>query len=176
MDPMTQETNNSSVQVKIFDQAYSLCGSDPDYILKLAEYVDSKMRDVAAGETDAADKFSLATLAALNIADEYHRLKTKLEGLEGEERGTSGEEETTEEPDFSGSLVEEVGQAPKPQFTEEDRQRTRETRQRHHTRRRYEKQLLAIANGELVPTREQHKALIAFGRTRRWNRRSPSKS
>jgi len=31
-----KDVSNSSVRVEIFDQAYNLRGSDPDYILKLA--------------------------------------------------------------------------------------------------------------------------------------------
>ena len=38
---------NSSVRVEIFDQPYNLRGSDPEYVMKLAEYVDGKMRAVA---------------------------------------------------------------------------------------------------------------------------------
>ena len=68
-----------SVRVEIFDQAYNLRGSDPDYILKLAEYVDSKMRAVAEA-TNTIDTARLAVLAALNIADEYHLLRKKLDG------------------------------------------------------------------------------------------------
>ena len=44
------------------------------YIIKLAEYVDSKMRAVAE-QTHTVDTARLAVLAALNIADEYHLLK-----------------------------------------------------------------------------------------------------
>jgi cell division protein ZapA len=68
------DTQNTSVRVEIFDQAYNLRGSDPEYILKLAEYVDSKMRAVAEA-TNTIDTVRLAVLAALNIADEYHLLK-----------------------------------------------------------------------------------------------------
>jgi cell division protein ZapA len=70
---------NNSVRVEIFDQAYNLRGSDAEYILKLAEYVDSKMRAVAE-QTHTVDTVRLAVLAALNIADEYHLLKRKNEG------------------------------------------------------------------------------------------------
>jgi cell division protein ZapA len=66
------------VRVEIFDQAYNLRGSDPQYILKLAEYVDSKMRAVAEA-TNTIDTVRLAVLAALNIADEYHLLKKKID-------------------------------------------------------------------------------------------------
>jgi cell division protein ZapA len=73
-----KDAQNSSVRVEIFDQAYNLRGSDPEYILKLAEYVDSKMRAVAEA-TNTIDTVRLAVLAALNIADEYHLLKKKQE-------------------------------------------------------------------------------------------------
>jgi len=72
--PPVKDTANNSVRVEIFDQAYNLRGSDPDYILKLAEYVDAKMRAVAE-QTHTVDTVRLAVLAALNIADEYHLLK-----------------------------------------------------------------------------------------------------
>ena len=69
---------NGSVRVEIFDQVYNLRGSDADYILKLAEYVDGKMRAVSE-QTATVDSVRLAVLAALNIADEYHLLKRQLE-------------------------------------------------------------------------------------------------
>ena len=77
-DSTLKDAQNGSVRVEIFDQAYSLRGSDPEYILKLAEYVDSKMRAVAEA-TNTIDTVRLAVLAALNIADEYHLLKRKQE-------------------------------------------------------------------------------------------------
>ena len=70
---------NGSVRVDIFDQGYNLKGSDPEYITRLAEYVDTKMRLVAS-QTSTIDSLRLAVLAALNIADEYHMLKSKLDG------------------------------------------------------------------------------------------------
>jgi len=78
--PATREVNTGggSVRVEIFDQVYNLRGSDADYILKLAEYVDGKMRAVSE-QTATVDSVRLAVLAALNIADEYHLLKRRLE-------------------------------------------------------------------------------------------------
>jgi cell division protein ZapA len=70
--------SGSSVRVEIFDQVYNLRGSDADYILKLAEYVDAKMRAVSE-QTATVDSVRLAVLAALNIADEYHLLKRGVE-------------------------------------------------------------------------------------------------
>lgn len=69
---------NGSVRVEIFDQVYNLRGSDAEYIAKLAEYVDGKMRAVSE-QTSTVDSVRLAVLAALNIADEYHLLKKKVE-------------------------------------------------------------------------------------------------
>jgi len=74
-----KNVTTNSVRVEIFDQAYNLRGSDPDYIMKLAEYVDAKMRAVSE-QTHTVDTARLAVLAALNIADEYHLLKRKQEG------------------------------------------------------------------------------------------------
>ncbi len=69
---------NGSVRVEIFDQVYNLRGSDADYIVKLAEYVDGKMRAVSE-QTSTVDSVRLAVLAALNIADEYHLLRRRME-------------------------------------------------------------------------------------------------
>jgi cell division protein ZapA len=77
-DQSIRDPQNASVRVEIFDQAYNLRGSDPEYVLKLAEYVDSKMRAVASA-TNTIDTVRLAVLAALNIADEYHLLKKNQE-------------------------------------------------------------------------------------------------
>jgi cell division protein ZapA len=74
-----KDVNNTSVRVEIFDQAYNLRGSDPEYILRLAEYVDAKMRAVAE-QTNTIDTVRLAVLAALNIADEYHLLRKRNDG------------------------------------------------------------------------------------------------
>jgi cell division protein ZapA len=77
--PQPKDAAATPVRVEIFDQPYNLRGSDPDYIVKLAEYVDSKMRAVSE-QTHTVDTARLAVLAALNIADEYHLLKRRLEG------------------------------------------------------------------------------------------------
>ncbi len=77
--PAVSNANDTSVRVEIFDQAYNLRGSDANYIMKLAEYVDAKMRAVAK-QTQTVDTVRLAVLAALNIADEYHLLKRNQEG------------------------------------------------------------------------------------------------
>ncbi len=81
--PVSQPNSNGSVRVNIYDQIYNLRGSDAEYITKLAEFVDLKMRSVAE-QTKTVDSLRLAVLAALNIADEYHLLKKKYDSIAGD--------------------------------------------------------------------------------------------
>ena len=62
-----------SVSVEIFGQRYPIRAAlDPEYIRRLATYVDGKIR--AAGDSaPSGDPVRLAVLAALNIADELFR-------------------------------------------------------------------------------------------------------
>ena len=75
---MAQSNGNGSVRVEIYDQTYQLRGSDAEYIAKLADYVDTKMRLVAQ-QASTVDSLRVAVLAALNIADEYLILKSKYD-------------------------------------------------------------------------------------------------
>ena len=74
---------NGSVRVEIFDQSYNLRGSDPEYLQRLAVYVDARMRQIAE-QTATIDSLRLAVLAALNLADEVHILKRKHEAVTSE--------------------------------------------------------------------------------------------
>ena len=86
----TQSTAAPPIRVEIYDQVYNLRGVDAEYILKLAQFVDGKMRSVAE-QTSTVDSLRLAVLAALNIADEYHILKKKYELLAGEYNRRAGQ-------------------------------------------------------------------------------------
>ena len=67
------------IRVEIYDQEYHMRGDlDHDYIQKLAEFLDTKMRSIAA-RTRTVDSLRVAILAAMNIADEYHQLKAQHE-------------------------------------------------------------------------------------------------
>ena len=69
------ESNEQSIRVEIYNQNYSIrSDGDNDYILRLAEYVDSKMREISSG-TLTVDSLKVAILAALHIADEFHQVK-----------------------------------------------------------------------------------------------------
>ena len=77
------------VKVEIYDQSYNLRGTDAEYIYKLAQYVDEKMRSVAE-KTSTIDSLRLAVLAALNIADEFHLLRKKYDTLAADYRQRTG--------------------------------------------------------------------------------------
>jgi cell division protein ZapA len=80
---LAQSNGNGSVRVEIYDQTYQLRGTDPEYIGKLADYVDNKMR-VISQQASTVDSLRVAVLAALNIADEYLILKAKYDAVAGE--------------------------------------------------------------------------------------------
>ena len=87
---VTQPTAAPPVRVEIYDQVYNLRGVDAEYIMKLAEFVDGKMRTVGE-QTSTIDSLRLAVLAALNIADEYQILKKKYDLLAGEFNRRAGQ-------------------------------------------------------------------------------------
>lgn len=68
-----------SIRVEIYNQTYNIrSDGDNEYIMRLAEYVDGKMREISSG-TLTVDSLKVAILAALHIADEYHQLKNQQE-------------------------------------------------------------------------------------------------
>jgi len=72
-----------STSVEIFGQSYNVRGEgDPDYLTELAQFVDSRMREVAA-QVATVDPVKIAILAALNIADEFSRYRRERESAEG---------------------------------------------------------------------------------------------
>ncbi len=71
------------VKVEIYDQSYHIGGElDEAYVVELARYVDTKMREVAEA-TKTVDSLRVAVLAALAIADELQSLRREQEELEG---------------------------------------------------------------------------------------------
>jgi cell division protein ZapA len=61
------------IPVQIFGQRYPIRSAlDPQYIQRLAAYVDERMR-AANEQSPTGDSLRLAVLAALNIADEAFR-------------------------------------------------------------------------------------------------------
>jgi cell division protein ZapA len=98
---LASQTTAAPIRVEIYDQAYNLRGVDAEYILKLADFVDRKMRNVAE-QTSTVDSLRVAVLAALNIADEYQVLKKKYDLLASQFRERTGA--------LSGALDEVLGE------------------------------------------------------------------
>ncbi len=74
---------SSTEKVEIFGQEYKIKGAgDPEYIHKIAGYVDSKMREIAHS-SGIMSQSRIAILAALNIADELHQERDEREKAKG---------------------------------------------------------------------------------------------
>jgi cell division protein ZapA len=77
------DATSRSINVEIFGQSYSVRGDgDPDYLMELARFVDTRMREVAA-QVATVDPMKIAILAALNIADEFSRYRKQREDAAG---------------------------------------------------------------------------------------------
>ena len=72
---MDSTTTTPTIRVEIYNQTYNIrSDGDTEYIIQLAEFVDSRMREISSG-TLTVDSLKVAILAALHVADELHRLK-----------------------------------------------------------------------------------------------------
>src|SRR3954447_14711678 len=72
---MDGTTSSPTIRVEIYNQTYNIrSDGDTEYIIQLAEFVDSRMREISSG-TLTVDSLKVAILAALHIADELHQLK-----------------------------------------------------------------------------------------------------
>jgi len=70
------EDQSSLVRVNIFGQEYKVkAPADTSYIIEVAEYVDTKMREVAEGLNSQQPSSRIAILAAMNISDELIKIK-----------------------------------------------------------------------------------------------------
>lgn len=86
---MTRPANNGGtpnggstspvVRVEIYNHIYTIrADGNHEYLKGLAAFVDRKMREITS-TTATIDSVKVAVLAALNIADELHRLKAQTE-------------------------------------------------------------------------------------------------
>jgi cell division protein ZapA len=80
----------SRIKVSIFGNEYSIIGeAGPEYIQKLADYVNTRMKDISKSVANG-NTTQIAILAALNIADELFQLNNIKGDLTGEmERKTN---------------------------------------------------------------------------------------
>jgi cell division protein ZapA len=94
-DERSKDKDNSSamsIRVEIYNQTYSIRSFDGDseYIMQLAEYVNGKMNEISS-KSLTVDSLKVAILAALQIADDLHRLKSLHEKADGELASRSAE-------------------------------------------------------------------------------------
>ena len=70
------EDQPSLVRVNIYGQEYKVkAPADSSYIVEVANYVDTKMREVAEGLSSQQPATRIAILAAMNISDELFKIK-----------------------------------------------------------------------------------------------------
>jgi cell division protein ZapA len=90
-DSMDASTSSPTIRVEIYNQTYNIrSDGDTEYIIQLAEFVDSRMREISSG-TLTVDSLKVAILAALHIADELHRLKNMHEQADSQLAARSSE-------------------------------------------------------------------------------------
>lgn len=88
---MEASTSSPTIRVEIYNQTYNIrSDGDTEYIIQLAEFVDSRMREISSG-TLTVDSLKVAILAALHIADELHRLKNMHEQADSQLAARSAE-------------------------------------------------------------------------------------
>ncbi len=74
----------NTVTVMVYGSEYTLSGDMPrDYVLKLADKVDSKMRELDDG-SNTQPRSALAVLAGMLIADEYYSLNADIDSLKAQ--------------------------------------------------------------------------------------------
>jgi cell division protein ZapA len=79
------------IPVDIQGQRYPIRSElEPEYVARLAAYVDDKMR-AAADSTPTGDTLRLAVIAALNIADELFRCRDVNRARDGALADRAGE-------------------------------------------------------------------------------------
>src|SRR3979411_2011566 len=88
---MEATPTSPTIRVEIYNQTYNIrSDGDTEYIIQLAEFVDSRMREISSG-TLTVDSLKVAILAALHVADELHRLKHLHEQADSQLAARSGE-------------------------------------------------------------------------------------
>jgi len=72
------EKEENQIKITIFGQEYSVkAPADPTYIKKIAEYVDTKMREVQSGFSSTQSSNRIAILSAMNITDELFNARKR---------------------------------------------------------------------------------------------------
>ena len=83
---MLSKGKSRKVEVEIYDQKYSIvlrAPLDESEVRRLAEDVDARMREIAAG-ANTADSLKVAILTALHLAQDYRELQRKCDEKTGQ--------------------------------------------------------------------------------------------
>ena len=79
------DKEGNQIKITIFGQEYSVkAPADPTYIKKIAEYVDTKMREVQSGFSSTQSSNRIAILSAMNITDELFNARKKVDSDDNE--------------------------------------------------------------------------------------------
>ena len=84
-DPNTVEMEfpeDKPLRVTIYGQEFPLKGKDPEFIHRVADYVNEKMMEVGANMPGSTAIDKVAIIAALNIAGELFQLKQDNQSIE----------------------------------------------------------------------------------------------
>ncbi len=74
--------SSNKVNVKIYGQEFTIAGdTSKEHIMRVAEYVDSKMHEIGAGFAKK-NPVTIAILAAVNAADDYFEQLEKNQSLQ----------------------------------------------------------------------------------------------
>ena len=77
--------DNNQVKISIFGQEYSVkAPADPEYIKKIAEFLDGKMREVQSGFSTTQSSTRNAILAGMNITDELFNARQSGESTDND--------------------------------------------------------------------------------------------
>ena len=89
--------NKNKVEVEIFGEEYAIKANlSANYMKKLAEYVDTKMLEIA--ETNQHQGVhKIAILTAINLTDEIFNLQRELNHAKAKLEQRENEDETTKE-------------------------------------------------------------------------------
>ncbi|RMF09319.1 MAG: cell division protein ZapA [Candidatus Neomarinimicrobiota bacterium] len=78
----TMNDSESLVRVTILGQEYAVkAPTDPDYIRRIADYVNAKMNEVQSAAGPEQNATRIAILAAMNISDELFTVRKECENL-----------------------------------------------------------------------------------------------
>ena len=77
--------DNNQVKISIFGQEYSVkAPADPEYIKKIAKFLDGKMREVQSGFSTTQSSTRISILAGMNITDELFNARQSGESTDND--------------------------------------------------------------------------------------------